>query len=416
MDGTSIVYLVLLFICIGASAFFSSAETAFIGLSKTRLRHLVETGVHRARRVEKMMEQPEKFLATVLLCNNLVNVAAASLGTALAVSIWGGELGILIATIVVTILLLIFAEVTPKTVALRYSERMALIYVYPLQAISLVFSPIASALSWFATKIAGGNDNMPQTLISEEEIRSMISVGRDEGTVEESEAELLHKVFLFGDRTVREVMTPRPEVVFIEEGTKLPEFFGIYADYPHTRFPVYRDTIDNVIGILSIKDILMSQAQGNLDKKSVMDELVRPAVFVPETKRIAELFAEMQSQGYNMCIVVDEYGVNTGIVTMEQLVGEIVGEMGDELVKADKDFEVIDDKTVQIDGGMRVEEANEELGFELPTGDYDTVAGFLLHLLGHIPREGEQIKYGGLKIAVTQMRELRVEKILVTKE
>lgn len=416
MDGTSIVYLVLLFICIGASAFFSSAETVFIALSKTRLRHLVDTGIHGASRVEKMMEQPEKFLATVLLCNNLVNVATASLGTALAVSIWDQELGILIATIAVTIVLLIFAEVTPKTVALRYSERMALIYVYPLQVINLVFAPIASALSWLATRIAGGRDKIPQSLISEEEIRSMISVGRDEGTVEESEAKLLHKVFLFGDRTAREVMTPRPEVVFIEEGTKLPEFFGIYADFPHTRFPVYQDNIDNVIGILSIKDILMSQAEGNMDRKSVIDELVRPAVFVPETKRIAELFTEMQSQGYNMCIVVDEYGVNTGIVTMEQLVGEIVGEMGDELVKADKDFEVIDDKTVQIDGGMRVEEANEELGLELPDGDYDTVAGFLLHLLGHIPREGEQIRYGGFKIAVTQMRELRVEKILVTKE
>jgi len=293
---------------------------------------------------------------------------------------------------------------------------MALIYVYPLQVISFVFSPIASALSWLGTKVAGGGDNMPRTLVSEEEIRSMISVGRDEGTVEESEAELLHKVFIFGDRTVRTVMTPRPEVIWIEDGTKLPDFLGIYADYPHTRFPVYRENVDNVIGVLSIKDVLMAQAQGSLDKKDEIDELVRPVIFVPETKRIAQLFAEMQSHGYNMVMVVDEYGVITGIVTMEQLVGEIVGEMGDELVKVDKDFEVIDDKTIQIDGGMRVEEANEELGLELPLGEYDTVAGFMLDLLGHIPREGEQIKYGGLKIAVTQMREQRIEKILVTKE
>jgi putative hemolysin len=416
MDGTSIIYLVLLFICVGASAFFSSAETAFIGFPKTRLRHLVESGVHGANRVEKIMERPEKFLATILLCNNLVNVAAASLGTALAVTIWKGELGILIATIVVTIILLIFAEVTPKTVALRHSERMALIYVYPLQVISIVFSPIASALSWLGMKIAGGRGNMPQTLVSEEEIRSMIAVGRDEGTVEESEAELLHKVFVFGDRTVRTMMTPRPEVIWIEVGTKLLDFLGIYADHPHTRFPVYREGVDNVIGVLSIKDVLMAQAQGSLDKKDAIDELIRPVIFVPETKRIAQLFAEMQSSGYNMVMVVDEYGVITGIVTMEQLVGEIVGEMGDELVKVDKDFEMIDEKTIQIDGGMRLEEANQELGLELPVGEYDTVAGFMLNLLGHIPREGEQIKYGGLKIAVTQMREQRIEKILVTKE
>lgn len=416
MDGTSTIYLVLLFICVGASAFFSSAETAFIGLPKTRLRYLVENGAHGASRVDKIMERPEKLLATILLCNNLVNVAAASLGTALAVTIWEGELGILIATILVTIILLVFAEVTPKTVALRHSERIALIYVYPLQIISLVFYPIASALSWLGMKIAGGRDKMPQTLVSEEEIRSMIAVGRDEGTVDESEAVLLHKVFVFGDRTVREVITPRPEIIWIEGGTKLADFLGIYAEHPHTRFPVYRENVDNVIGVLSIRDVLMAQAQDNLEKNGVIDELVRPVTFVPETKRIAQLFTEMQSDGYNMVMVVDEYGVIMGIVTMEQLAGEIVGEIGDELVKVDKDFEMIDEKTIQIDGGMRLEEANQELALELPVGEYDTVAGFMLNLLGHIPREGEQIKYGGLKIAVTQMRERRIEKILVTKE
>lgn len=416
MDGTSVLYLVLLLICIAASAFFSSAETVFISLSKTKVKHLVETGVHAANRVEKITEEPEKLLATVLLCNNLVNVAAASLGTALAVKVWAGDIGILISTIVITIVLLVFAEVTPKTIALRHAERMALLYVYPMGLISRVISPIAAALSWLGMTFAGGKASVPQTLVSEEEIRSMISVGRDEGTVEIAEAEMLHKVFDFGDRSVREVMTPRPEVIWIEQGTTLADFLGIYADFPHTRFPVYQDNVDNVVGVLSIKDVLMAQANGALEKKGTVDELVRPVIFVPETKPIAQLFGEMQSEGYNMVMIVDEYGVTTGIVTMEQLVGEIVGEMGDELVKVDKDFEVIDDKTIQIDGGMRVEEANEELGLDLPEGDYDTVAGFLLNLLGHIPHEGEQVRYGGFKLAVTQMRELRIEKILVTKE
>jgi putative hemolysin len=205
-------------------------------------------------------------------------------------------------------------------------------------------------------------------------------------------------------------------VVWIEKGTKLADFLGIYAEHPHTRFPVYQDSFDTVVGILSIKDVLMAQASSSLDIKSVIDDLIRPVLFVPETKRIAQLFAEMQSQGYPMVVVIDEFGVTSGIVTIGQLVEEIVGEMGDELLKADKDFEVIDDRTIQIDGGMHVEEANEELGLGLPTGDYDTVAGFLLSLLGHIPREGEQLRYGNLKLAVTQMRELRIEKILVTKD
>jgi len=403
---------------LAASAFFSSAETAFISLPRTRVKHLVESGVIGAGRVAKITEQPEKLLATVLLCNNLVNVAAAALGTTIAVSIWtdNENIGILVATIVVTILLLIFAEVTPKTLAIRHPERMALLYVYPLGVITKIAYPVAVGLNWIASILTGGKAKVPHSLVSEEEIRSMISVGREEGTVEEAEAELLHKVFVFGDRTVREVMSPRPEVVWIEKGTKLADFLGIYAEHPHTRFPVYQDSFDTVVGILSIKDVLMAQANSSLDKKSVIDDLVRPVLFVPETKRITHLFAEMQSQGYPMVVVIDEFGVTSGIVTMEQLVGEIVGEMGDELVKADKDFEVIDDRTIQIDGGMHVEEANQELGLELPTGDYDTVAGFLLSLLGHIPREGEQLRYRNLKLAVTQMRELRIEKILVTKD
>ncbi|MCK5653679.1 MAG: HlyC/CorC family transporter [Dehalococcoidia bacterium] len=416
MDGDSIVFIVLFFLCLGASAFFSSAETAFISLPRTRVRHMVETGVSGAGRVARITEQPERLLATVLLCNNFVNVAAAALGTAVAVNIWEGDIGILIATIVVTILLLIFAEVTPKTLAIRYPERLALLYVYPLGVVTKIVYPVAAGLSWLGSALAGGKARVPPTLVSEEEIRSMISAGREEGTVEEAEAEMLHNVFDFGDRHVREVMTPRPEVAWVGEGTKLADFLAIYAESPHTRFPVYRGSIDDVVGILSIKDVLMAQAEGSLDKKSVIDELVRTVYFVPETKRIAQLFTEMQSQGYHMVVVVDEFGVTSGIVTMEQLVGEIVGEIGDELVKVDKDFEVIDDRTIQIDGGMRVEEANEELGLELPTGDYDTVGGFLLSLLGRIPKEGEQVRYGGLKLAVTQMGGLRIEKILVTRE
>lgn len=412
----SILYLVLLFICIIASAFFSSAETAFISLPKTRVRHMVSTEVSGAERVARMVERPERLLATVLLCNNFVNVAAAALGTAIAVSIWEGDIGILIATIVVTILLLVFAEVTPKTLAIRHPERLALLYVYPLEAITKIVYPIAAALGWLGSVLTWGRGTLPKALVSEEEVRSMISVGREEGTFEKAEAEMLHKVFDFGDRSVREVMTPRPEVVWVEEGVKMADFLTIYAESPHTRFPICRDSIDNVVGILSIKDVLMAEAKGSLDRESTIGELLRPVTFVPETKRVAQLFTEMQSQGYHMVVVADEYGVTSGIVTMEQLVSEIVGRLGDELLAEAKDFEFIDEQTIQIDGSMRVEDANEELGLGLPPGDYDTVAGFVLSLLGYIPQEGEQVRYNGLKLVITEMRGLKIEKILVTKE
>lgn len=416
LDSTSVLYLVLLLICLVASAFFSSAETAFISLPRTRVKHMVNTGVRGAERVERMMGQSERLLATVLLCNNFVNVAAASLGTAVAVSIWAGDIGVLIATITVTILLLVFAEVSPKTLAMRHPEGMALLYVYPLEVVARIVYPLAAALGWIGSALAGGRARVPKALVSEEEIRSMISVGREEGTVEAAEADMLHKVFDFGDRSVREVMTPRPEVVWIDDGTSLEDFLATYAEFPHTRFPIYRDSIDTVVGILSIKDVLMAQARGNLEEGSTIDGLVRPVDFVPETKRIAQLFGEMRSHGYNMVVVVDEFGVTSGIVTMEQLAGEIVGELGDELMGEAKDFTFIDEQTVQVDGSMRVEDANEELGLGLPEGDYDTIGGFILSLLGYIPKEGEQLRYSGLKLVITEMRGLKIEKVLLTKE
>ena len=416
MDSAVALYLVLIFICICLSAFFSSAETAFISLSKTRIKYLVENGMHGAAHIQKMMKRPERLLATILLCNNLVSVAAASLGTAMAVKIWHNDVGILVAAILVTIVLLIFAEVTPKTVALRHAERMALIYVYPMQFVNAVVSPLAIGLSWLGTVFAGRGGKVKPLIVSVEEIRSMILAGKEEGTVDEVQAEMLHNVFEFSRRSVRDVMIPRPGVISIEEGTKIADFLSVYSDYPHTRFPVYIDNLDHVIGIISVKDVLMAEAHGTLDRSSVIDGLVRPVYFVPETKRVVQLLAEMQERGSHMMAVVDEFGVTSGIVTVEQLMSEIVGEIGDELKQAEKDFQVIDDKTIQIDGGMRIEEANQELKLKLPTGAYDTVAGFLLSLLGHIPKEGEQIKYGNLKMAVTQVRELRIEKILVTKE
>jgi putative hemolysin len=381
---------------------------------------MVETKVMGAEHIAKMTERPEKLLATVLLCNNFVNVAAATLGTMVAISLFGDQIGLLVATIVVTVLLLIFAEVTPKTLAMRHAERLALLYVYPLGAITRVVSPIASGLGWLGSALSrsGAGAVVSQSLMSEEEIRSMILVGKEEGTVEAAEAEMLHKVFDFGDRRVREVMTPRPEIVWIEieEDIKLAELLAIYAEAPHTRFPVFRDNIDNVVGLLSIKDVLMAQAKGSLDKEGSIEGLVRPVDFVPETKGIAQLFAEMQSQGYNMVVVVDEYGGTSGIVTMEKLLEEIVGRLGDELTAAVKEFEYIDEQTIQVDGGMRVEEANEELGLGLPYGEYDTVAGFILSLLGHIPREGEQVRYDGMRFVVAEMHGLKIEKILVTRE
>jgi putative hemolysin len=419
MSGIETLYLVLLIVCLFLSAFFSSSETAFISLQRIRVQHLVDTKVRGAKRVAKMMEHPERFLSTVLLGNNLVNTAAAALATILAIRLWGEEWGVLIATIIVTIVLLIFCETTPKTIATRHAERLSLTFIGPIEAISWLFTPFVVALSWIASGFAKmfGGKTVPRSLATEEEIRTMISVGHKEGTVEEEEAEMLHKVFEFGNSPVSEVMVPRTEVIWVEKGTKLADFLKLYTQSPLSRFPVYEDNRDNVVGILSVKDIVMAQAKGQINEKSTIDELIRPAYFAPENKRISELFAEMRDKNYRMTVVVDEFGGTAGIVSLSRLMEEIVGPVGDELAAIERDYEPIDEHTFSIDGGMRIEEANEEMGLELPTSeDYETVAGFILNLLGHIPKEGERLMYKQLKIAITEMRGKKIEKIRLTKE
>ncbi|MFC2031889.1 hemolysin family protein [Chloroflexota bacterium] len=419
MSGLETLYLVFLFICFLLSAFFSSSETAFISLQRFRVEHMVDNGVVGASRVARMTERPERLLSTILLGNNLVNVAAAALATTLAVSVWGKEWGVLIATIGVTIILLVFGETTPKTLATHHAEKLSLIYARPIQAISWIFTPFVIVLSWIAsgfTRMVGGTP-MSRSLVSEGEIRAMISAGHKEGTVEEAEAKMLHKVFDFGDRPVYEVMVPRPEVVCIEQGSKLADFLSLYAENPLSRFPVYEENMDNVVGILSVKDVLMAQAKGTVNNESLIDDMMRPAYFAPTTKPISELFVEMRDKNFRMCVIVDEYGGSAGIVSLTRLVEEIVGPVGDELAAVEKEYEAINEYTFQIDGGMRIEEANEEMGLELPEGDdYETVAGFVLHLLGHIPKQNEQIRYKGLKLVITEMRGVKIEKILLTKE
>ncbi len=244
----------------------------------------------------------------------------------------------------------------------------------------------------------------------------MISVGHKEGTVEKEAAEMLHKVFDFGNQLVREVMVQRLEVASIEKGAKLADFLSLYAKFPYSRFPVYEENMDNVVGVISVKDVLMALANGTMDRDSAIDDLIRPAYFTPETKPSSELFAEMRDNNYHMAVVVDEFGGTAGVVSLSQLIEEIVGPMGDELAATEKEYEAINEYTFQIDGGMRIEEANEKMNLGLPEGDYETVAGFVLYLLGHIPRQGEQLKYKNSKLVITKMRGMKIEEILLTKE
>jgi putative hemolysin len=418
MDNFHVLYILLFCLFLGFSAFFCSAETAFIGIPKLRIQHLIQEGHPKARIVARIMEHPEKFLATVLIGINFFETASATLGTLVAISLWGENWGAAIATFGVTILTLVLVEFIPKSLATRHGEKIALAYARPIEFIATVFYPFVFVLNHIGIRFTGRSGENVETrpTISEEEFRTAIDVGHEEGTMETETAEMLHNVFEFADRPVREVMSPRMEVIFIEKGAKLADFFEIYTQHPQSRYPVYEERRDNVVGILTIFDVFSALAKGMTNNDSIIDNLIQPAHFTTETKPISELLSEMRDNNFQMAVVIDEFGGTAGIVSFNHLVEEIVGPVGDGLAGVEKDFEVIDERTFQIDGGMRIEEVNEEMGLGLPEGDYETVAGFILHLLHRIPKQGEQIKYKDLKIVITRMSAVKIDEVLVTKE
>lgn len=418
MDDVDSWLLIAFLACIALSGFFSSAESAFVAMPNLRIRYLVDSGVKGAAELMRMTERPERFLSTVLLGNNLVNVAAATLGTILAVAVFGLPWGPVIATVGVTTLVLVFGEVIPKTVAVHHAQRLSLGYVYPVKAVQYALFPFVLALGRIGlgfTRIVSDSEESKK-LVSEGEIRSVINVGESEGVVEQDEAQMLHKVFEFTDRPASKIMVPRTEIAWVAQGMTVRDFLDMFEATPYSRFPVYKDNTDNVVGILFAKDVLKRMRDAGADDDMPIDDLVRPAHYVPESKRLGELLAEMRDLGYHTVMVVDEYGGVTGMVTLGQLMEEIVGDIRDELTGEEKDFVVTGHNIYEVDGGFRVEDANEELGLGLPAGDYDTVAGFILSRLGRIPKRGEQLKYQDLEFTVTDMRGMKIEKVMVTKE
>ena len=418
MDSYTGLYITLFVACLIAAAFFCSAETAFIGMQKLRLRHLVKINHKKAEIVAKILEKPEKFLATVLLGINFSETAIAALGTLLAISWWGEQIGVAIATIIITIVTLVFCEFIPKILAARYGERIALSFARPLQIISTLLYPFVFILNRIGIrfmKLAGGDTEHKPT-ISPEEIRTAITLGADEGVWEEDEAEMLHKCFAFTDRPVYETMVPRTEIVWIEKGIMVADFLAVYRKSPHSRFPVYEGTQDNVVGVLYIKDVLMTLANGTISNDGLINNMIRQVYFVPENKPMGALLSEMRQNKYKMAVVVDEFGGVAGIATLDQLLEEIVGTIGDELVTSDEDIVTINANTFELDGGLRIDEANDELELQLPTGSYETIAGFVLNHLGRVPRQGDHLKYHDLKLTIQEMKGIKIEKIMVTRE
>ena len=422
MSGVETTYLVVGIICVLLSAFFASAEIAFINLEHLRIRHLQESGRRGADRVARIMERPERFLSVVLTSISFTETIAVALGGFLFLSLLEEPTNKTFATVfgivVMALVLLLFVKVIPKTIAAQHPEGMALRYAPAIDLTSKAVSPIVNVLGWITDRLAfpGHAHFVKGTLMSKAELRTCILISHERGVVDGTSAEMLKRVVKFGDLSVREIMVPRNKAAWIKEGTTLAGFNRVYGVTPHVRYPVYEDDYDNVKGMLSARDVHMAMAQGSIDHSSVVTGFTRPVYFVPGTKLVGELFSEMRDRGLLMAVVVSEHGGTSGVVTMRQLVEEIVGEVGEELVAARSEFEAISEHAYQIDGTMRIEDANEQLDLGIPETEYDTLGGFVLHLMGHLPKEGDQVLYGNLRLAVLEVRENRIARVMATKE
>jgi putative hemolysin len=415
--GITNIYLqvLILLISVVMVAFFSSAEASLISANKFRLRYLAEQGNSSARVVNRVLSHPEKFFSTILLTENAFIIFASSFGTAMAITLLGnGESSVLIATFIMTVLIVTFGEITPKTLAANFSDRWSLIIARPIALVMVLETVIIflfTLLPRLIMRILGSRQGTWTPSITEGELRMLINISRAEGAMEASEAALLQKVFSFGDRQVGEIMTPRPEIVWIERGTTLQQFLNLYSEHSHTRFPVYEGSMENVIGVLSNKDVIVAMGKGHLSPEDSATSLLRPAHFVPETKTISSTFAEMQQEGYGLVLTVNEFGGIAGLATLKQLLEVIVGEVGDEGSAPEEGYTPVDENTYHLDAAMGISEINEKLNLDLPEGDYQTVAGFILAQLGYIPERGEILEYRDLKLTVKTLDGVRIEEV-----
>ena len=413
MDTSDVIRLVLLGLTVLLSAFFAGSEAAFLSVQRSRLAALILDKVKGAERVEKLASNPEKLLPTVLTGNNLVNVAAAALGTTLAGSYLSPNWAVGVSVGAVSVLLLLFGEILPKVIATKNAEGLALILVRPLQAAQILFFPIVWVLEIYSRMVGRIFGLSGSRLVSEREIRALIDVAEIEGGVEKGEAALLEKVFHFGDLRVGDVMTPRTEIIFVELSATLQDFLPIYARTTHIRFPVFDGDRENIVGILSVKDLLEAVAQGTIQLHDSVATALRPAHFVPETKPVDELFDELREVGQHMAITVNEHGGVAGVVTLMQLLEVIVGPVGEEGEPIEEEFVAVGQSQFDVLAAMSILEANENLDIDLPEGDYQTLAGFVLEQLGHIPQEGESFRYGEIQLEVKEMQAVKIHRVEV---
>ena len=424
MTGQEIVELIVLIVCFVLAALASGTETALTSVGRLRVRFLAEQGSQAAAILQRLRADPNRFLSTVLFTNTLALIVAST-ATALITDSVLSRAGVpgawrlwitLLISVLLSVVLLIVAEVTPKTLAIANAERWALLAAVPVDRVATFLGPVLWLVTLISRGLTGGRAARAPYL-TEEELLTVLHVSEEQGVIEEQEHQMIHGIIEIGDKTVREIMIPRTDIVAIPHDAQLREIVKLFKEHRHTRLPVYDDNIDHVIGLVHTKDLLMFYTLTSSQKFDI-DKVLRPIGFVPEQKKVDELLNEMRVKKQHMEIVVDEYGGTAGLVTLEDLLEEIVGEIRDEYDTAEQDeLQILNDHEARVEATFPLEELNERLHLGIEeSGDYDSVGGYVHAMLGKIAEEGDSFKAGRAKWTVEKVKGRRIEWVRLTAE
>lgn len=407
--GSSLMFIVLVGLLM-MSAFFSASETALTSLSKIRIKNMIEEKIKNAELVEKLVTNPNKLLSAILVGNNLVNIAATSLLTSLTLA-YAPKNGVAIATAITTVAVLIFGEITPKTFAAQNSEKVSLSVVKIINAIIFVLTPaiwVLNIITGFMLKLLGVKKTGITTTITEAELKTMVNVSHEEGIIEIDERRMINNVFDFDNSKAKDVMTPRTDMIAIEDTATYDEIVALFKEERFSRLPVYHESIDDIIGILHLKDIVF------IDESTFsVEKYMREPYFTYESKIISELFSEMRTNRIPVAIILDEYGGTSGLITLEDMIEEIVGDISDEYDEEDDDITVVKEDEYIVDGSTRLEDLNEMIGTNLESEDFDTIGGYVIGVIGRFPNEGEEVETDGIKIKVEKSDKNRIDELRI---
>ena len=410
MDSSDAIQFLILIILICLSAFFSSAETSMTTVNKIRIQALAYQGDKKAQTLLKVIEDSGKLLSTILIGNNIVNISASSLATTLTMRLFGNA-AVSISTGIITLLVLIFGEITPKTLATVHAEKMALSYAKIIHILMFILTPVI----FIVNKLAQGvltlmriDASAKGNTITEHELRTLVNVGHEEGVIESEERQMIYNVFDFGDSQAEDVMIPRIDVTFADVNSSYEDLVALFRNEKHTRFPVFEDTTDNIIGIVNVKDLLLTGKEDFSVRK-----ILREAYFTYEYKKTSELLMEMKENSVTFAVVLDEYGATSGIVTLEDLIEEIVGDIHDEYDSEEEELrEIIPDREYIALGSARLDDLDEILHLNIASDDYDSIGGYIIEQLDRFPTAGESVTTdGGIRLVVDKAERNRIETV-----